>query len=165
MRIELTAKDIPEHLGKKPKESFFMVKLRALVTMEERRVDLLLRGYLLTGDERFKKLGVQRAIELENERLNRTFDTPAGRIPLTRPAFYNTVPMLMLDAFWDDLPAAQRQTFVELALSLMDKHGNGHPHLHDQLEHAHFNQHDWQGRHQEPPHRFHHPQPPPAGVR
>ena len=145
VRIELTAKDIPEHLGKKPKESFFMVKLRALFTVEERRVDLLLRGYLLTGDERFKKLGVQRAIELENERLNRTFDTPAGRIPLTRPAFYNTVPMLMLDAFWDDLPAAQRQTFVELALSLMDKHGNGHPHLHDQLEHAHFNQHDWQG--------------------
>ena len=27
----------------------------------------------------------------------------------------------------------------------MDKHAAGHPHLHDQLEHAHFNQHDWQG--------------------
>lgn len=145
VRIELTAKDIPERLGKSPKESFFMVKLRALFTVEERRVDSLLRGYLLTGDQRFKELGVQRAIELENERLNRTFDTPAGKIPLTRPAFYNTVPMLMLDAFWDDLPEARRRTFVELALSLMDKHGNGHPHLHDQLEHAHFNQHDWQG--------------------
>ena len=143
--IELTQKDIPGRLGKNPKESFFMVKLRTLFTAEERRVDSLLRGYLLTGDERFKKLGVQRAIELEQERLNRTFDTPAGKIPLTRPAFYNTVPMLMLDAFWDDLPEAQRQTFVALALSLMDKRGNGFPHLHDQLEHAHFNQHDWQG--------------------
>ena len=145
VHIELSAKDIPERLGKSPKESFFMVKLRALFTVEERRVDSLLRGYLLTGDQRFKELGVQRAIELENERLTRMFDTPAGKIPLSRPAFYNTVPMLMLDAFWDDLPEARRRTFVELALSLMDKHGNGHPHLHDQLEHAHFNQHDWQG--------------------
>ena len=143
--IELTEKDIPARLGKNPKESFFMVKLRALFTAEERRVDSLLRGYLLTGDERFKRLGVQCAIELENERLNRTFDTPAGKIPLTRPAFYNTVPMLMLDGFWDDLPEAQRQAFVALALSLMDKRGHGFPHLHDQLEHAHFNQHDWQG--------------------
>ena len=143
--IELPQKDIPERLGKNPKESFFMVKLRALFTAEERRVDSLLRGYLLTGDERFKRLGVQRAIELEQERLNRTFDTPAGKIPLTRPAFYNTVPLLMLDAFWDDLPETQRQAFVALALSLMDKRGNGFPHLHDQLEHAHFNQHDWQG--------------------
>jgi hypothetical protein len=143
--IELTRKDIPARLGENPKESFFMVKLRALFTAEERRVDALLRGYLLTGDERFKRLGLQRASELERKRLNRTFDTPAGKIPLTRPAFYNTVPMLMLDAFWDDLPEAQRQAFVALALSLMDKRGNGFPHLHDQLEHAHFNQHDWQG--------------------
>ena len=143
--IELTQKDIPERLGPNPKESFFMVKLRALFTAEERRVDALLRGYLLTGDERFKRLGLQRASELEHERLNRTFDTPAGKIPLTRPTFYNTVPMLMLDAFWDDLPEAQRQAFTALALSLMDKRGNGFPHLHDQLEHAHFNQHDWQG--------------------
>ena len=143
--IELTEEDIPARLGKNPKESFFMVKLRSLFTAEERRVDSLLRGYLLTGDERFKKLGVQRAIELENERLHRIFDTPAGEIPLTRPAFYNTVPMLMLDAFWDDLPEAQRQAFIALALSLMDKRSQGFPHLHDQLEHAHFNQHDWQG--------------------
>lgn len=145
VKVELTEKSIPAHLGKEPKKSFFMVKLRSLFTAEERRADDLLRGYLLTGDERYKKLGVQRAIELENERLHRVFDTPAGKIPLSGPAFYNTVPMLLLDAFWDDLPQEQRDTFVALALELMDKHGSGFPHLFDQLEHAHFNQHDWQG--------------------
>jgi hypothetical protein len=51
----------------------------------------------------------------------------------------------MLDAFYADLPAEQQRTFTETALSLMDKTSSGHPHLHDQLEHAHFNQHDWQG--------------------
>jgi Domain of unknown function (DUF4962)/Heparinase II/III-like protein len=145
VRVELSEKDIPAHLGKAPKESFFMVKLRSLFTAEERRVDALLRGYLLTGDERFKKLGVQRAVELEHLRLTKVFDTPAGRIPMTRPAYYNTVPMLVLDAFREDLPEEQRATFSKLALGLIDKHGNGFPLLHDQLEHAHFNQHDWQG--------------------
>lgn len=145
IKVELTEKSIPAHLGKSPAKSFFMVKLRALFTAEERRVDALLRGYLLTGDERMKKLGTQRAIELENTRLNTVFDTPAGKIPLTGPAYYNTVPLLMLDAFWDDIPEGQRSAFVDLAIELMDKHGNGFPHLFDQLEHAHFNQHDWQG--------------------
>ena len=116
-----------------------------MFTVEERRVDSLLRGYLLTGDEQFKKLGVQRAIELENQRVTRSYSILGKQVPLTYPAFYNTVPLLMLDAFYSDLPAEQQRTFTETALSLMDKKSSGHPHLHDQLEHAHFNQHDWQG--------------------
>lgn len=145
VRIEISDKDYPAHMGKNPKENYFMVKLRALFTVEERRVDSLLRGYLLTGDEQCKKLGLQRAIELEDQRLHRSFPILGKQVPLSRAAFYNTVPMLMLDAFHDDLPPEQQRTFTDLVLSLMDKHGAGHPHLHDQLEHAHFNQHDWQG--------------------
>jgi hypothetical protein len=145
VQIDLSDKDYPAHLGKNPKEAYFMIKLRALFTVEERRVDSLLRGYLLTGDEQFKKLGVQRAIELEHQRLTRSYSILGKQVPLTYPAFYNTVPLLMLDAFYSDLPAEQQRTFTETALSLMDKKSTGHPHLHDQLEHAHFNQHDWQG--------------------
>ena len=145
VQIEISDKDYPAYMGKNPKEVYFTLKMRSLFTVEERRVDALLRGYLLTGDERYKKLGVQRAIELEQLRLNRSYSILGKQIPMKDHAFYNTVPLLMLDAFYTDLPAEQQKTFVELALSLMDKHGNGHPHLHDQLEHAHFNQHDWQG--------------------
>jgi hypothetical protein len=145
VRIELNVRDYPAYLGKNPKEVFFVLKLRSQFTLEERRVDYLLRGYLLTGDERFRKLGVQRAIELEQERLTRSYSILGKPHTLAEHAFYNTVPLLMLDAFSDDLPDAERKTFDDLAISLMDKHGLGHPHLHDQLEHAHFNQHDWQG--------------------
>ncbi len=145
VRIEISDQDYPAHLGENPKESYFMVQLRALFTGEERRTDALLRGYLLTGDDQFKRLGVQRAIELEEQRLTRSYSIAGREIPLSRPAFYNTVPMLMLDAFSADLPESRREMFSQLALSLMDKRGQGHPHLHDQLEHAHFNQHDWQG--------------------
>lgn len=144
VRIELSDRDYPAYMGKNPKEVYFTLKLRSLFTVEERRVDLLLRGYLLTGDERYRKLGVQRAVELEDLRLHRSYSILGRRVPLKEPAFYNTVPLLMLDAFWDDLSAGQQKTFIDLALELMDKHGAGHPHLHDQLEHAHFNQHDWQ---------------------
>jgi len=145
VQIEISDKDYPAHLGKNPKDAYFMVKLRSLFTVEERRVDWLLRGYLLTGDEQFKKLGVQRAIELEHQRLTRSYSILGKQVPLTYPAFYNTVPLLMLDAFYTDLPAEQQRTFTATVLSLMDKKNAGHPHLHDQLEHAHFNQHDWQG--------------------
>lgn len=145
VKVEMSDKDYPEHLGKNPKDAYFLIKMRALFTAEERRTDALLRGYLLTGDERYKKLGVQRAIELENERLNKKYSIFGKEIPLSRNAFYNSVPMLMLDAFYGDLPPAQRETFEKLALSLMDKHGYGQPHLHEMLEHAHFNQHRWQG--------------------
>lgn len=144
VHIEISDKDYPAYMGKNPKEVYFTLKLRSLFTVEERRVDSLLRGYLLTGDERFKKLGVQRAIELEDLRATRSYSILGNQVPLSRPAFYNTVPLLMLDAFHDDMPAAQRKTFVELALGMMDKRSSGYPHLHDQLEHAHFNQHDWQ---------------------
>ncbi len=144
VQIDFSDKDYPAYMGKNPKENYFMVKLRALFAVEERRVDWLLRGYLLTGDEQFKKLGVQRAIELENQRLTRKYSVLGKQVPLTYPAFYNTVPLLMLDAFYADLPAEQQRTFTETALRLMDKRNSGHPHLHDQLEHAHFNQHDWQ---------------------
>lgn len=145
VEIEISDKDYPAYMGKTPKEVYFTIKMRAMFTVEERRVDALLRGYLVTGDEQYKKLGVQRAIELEQLRLNKSYSILGKQIPMTRPAFYNTVPLLMLDAFYEELPEKQQQAFVELALSLMDKHNNGHPHLHDQLEHAHFNQHDWQG--------------------
>ena len=145
VQIELSDKDYPAYMGQHPKEVYFTLKLRSLFTVEERRVDRLLRGYLLTGDERYRKLGVQRAVELEDLRLHRSYSILGKQIPMKGPAFYNTVPLLMLDAFWDDLAADQQQTFTDLALELMDKHGAGHPHLHDQLEHAHFNQHDWQG--------------------
>lgn len=145
VKIEISDKDYPAHLGASPKEAYFLIKMRAMFTAEERRTDALLRGYLLTADQKYKTLGVQRAIELEDERLSRTYPILGRQIPLSRPAFYNTVPMLMLDAFYADLPPKQRETFEKLAMSLMDKHGYGHPHLHDQLEHAHFNQHDWQG--------------------
>ena len=144
VRIELSDKDYPAYMGKNPKEVYFIIKMRALFTAEERRVDALLRGYLLTGDEQYKKLGVQRAIELEQIRLNKSYSILGKQIPMSRSAFYNTVPLLMLDAFYQDMPPTQQQTFVKLAMSLMDKHNAGHPHLHDQLEHAHFNQHDWQ---------------------
>lgn len=145
VRIEISDQDYPAYMGKNPKEVYFTLKMRSLFTAEERRVDLLLRGYLLTGDERYRKLGVQRAIELEALRLHRSYSILGRQIAMKGPAFYNTVPMLMLDAFQGDLSAEQRRTFTDLALELMDKHGAGHPHLHDQLEHAHFNQHDWQG--------------------
>lgn len=145
VEINISDRDYPAHLGKSPKENYFMVKLRAMFTVEERRVDWLLRGYLLTGDEQFKKLGVQRAIELESQRLTRKYPILGKEVPLSAAAFYNTVPLLVLDAFYDDLPAEQQKTFTETILELMDKHHAGHPHLHDQLEHAHFNQHDWQG--------------------
>ncbi len=145
VQIEISDKDYPAYMGKDPKVNYFMVKMRALFTVEERRVDSLLRGYLLTGDEQFKKLGVQRAIELESQRATRSYSILGKQVPLSYPAFYNTVPLLMLDAFYDDLPAEQQRTFTETVLGLMDKHGSGHPHLHDQLEHSHFNQHDWQG--------------------
>lgn len=145
VQIEISDQDYPAYMGKDPKEVYFTVKLRSLFTIEERRVDALLRGYLLTGDESFKKLGVQRAIELEHQRLTRSYSILGKQVPLSYPAFYNTVPLLVLDAFHEDLPAQQQRTFTETALSLMDKKGAGHPHLHDQLEHAHFNQHDWQG--------------------
>ena len=145
VQIEISDKDYPAYMGQDPKEVYFTLKMRTLFTVEERRVDSLLRGYLLTGDEQYKRLGVQRAIELEDLRLNRSYSILGKPIPLKGPAFYNTVPLLMLDAFYTDLPAEQQRTFVELALSLMDKRSSGHPHLHDQLEHAHFNQHDWQG--------------------
>jgi hypothetical protein len=144
VRIEISDQDYPAYMGKNPKEVYFTLKMRSLFTVEERRVDLLLRGYLLTGDERYRKLGVQRAIELEDLRLHRSYSILGKQIAMKGPAFYNTVPMLMLDAFQDDLSEEQRKTFTDLALELMDKHGAGHPHLHDQLEHAHFNQHDWQ---------------------
>lgn len=145
VNIEFSDKDYPAYLGKNPKVNYFMVKLRAMFGVEERRVDWLLRGYLLTGDERFKKLGVQRAIELENQRLTRKYSILGKEVPLTAASYYNTVPLLMLDAFYEDLPPEQQRTFTETVMELMDKHHAGHPHLHDQLEHAHFNQHDWQG--------------------
>jgi len=56
-------------------------------------VDWLLRGYLLTGDEAFKKLGVQRAIELENQRLTRKYSILGKQVPLTDASYYNTVPL------------------------------------------------------------------------
>lgn len=145
VKVEMSEKDAPERLGKNPKRSFFEVRLRGLFTVEERRVDALLRGYLLTGDERCRKLGVGRAIELEKERLNRSYRLFGETYLLKRHAYYNTVPLLVLDAFYDDLPTEQRKTFEDLAISLMDKRGEGRPHLHDQLEHMNFNQHDWQG--------------------
>ena len=145
VNINLSDKDYPAYMGKNPKENYFMVKLRGLFGIEERRVDWLLRGYLLTGDEQFKKLGVQRAIELENQRLTRKYSILGKQVPLTYAAYYNTVPLLVLDAFYADLPAEQQRTFTATVMDLMDKHHAGHPHLHDQLEHAHFNQHDWQG--------------------
>lgn len=145
VRINLSAADAPAHLGKNPKRSFFEIKLRGLFTAEERRVDALLRGYLLTGDAKYKTLGMQRAIELEQQRASQIYQILGQSYVLRTHAFYNTVPLLMLDAFYEDLPVAQRQTFADVVLLLMDKHAAGHPHLHDQLEHAHFNQHDWQG--------------------
>ena len=45
VQIELTDKDYPPSLGKNPKEVYFIIKMRALFTAEERRVDSLLRGY------------------------------------------------------------------------------------------------------------------------
>ncbi len=145
VNINMSDKDYPAYMGKNPKENYFMVKLRGLFGVEERRVDWLLRGYLLTGEEQFKKLGVQRAIELENQRLTRTYSILGKQVPLTYAAYYNSVPLLVLDAFYEDLPTEQQRTFTATVMDLMDKHHAGHPHLHDQLEHAHFNQHDWQG--------------------
>jgi hypothetical protein len=145
VNINFSDKEYPAYMGKNPKVNYFMVKLRAMFGVEERRVDWLLRGYLLTGDEQFKKLGVQRAIELENQRLTRKYSILGKEVPLSTASYFNTVPLLMLDAFYEDLPAEQQRTFTATVMELMDKNQAGHPHLHDQLEHAHFNQHDWQG--------------------
>ena len=122
VNIDISDQDYPAFMGKNPKENYFMVKLRGMFGIEERRVDWLLRGYLLTGDEQFKKLGVQRAIELENQRLTRKYSILGKQVPLTYAAYYNSVPMLVLDAFYEDLPAEQQQTFTQTALELMDKH-------------------------------------------
>ncbi|MFO1489520.1 MAG: hypothetical protein U1F87_01070 [Kiritimatiellia bacterium] len=102
MHIEISDRDYPAYMGKNPKEVYFTLKMRSLFTVEERRVDLLLRGICSPGTSGYRKLGVQRAIELEDLRLHRSYSILGKPIAMKGPAFYNTVPMLMLDAFQED---------------------------------------------------------------
>ena len=128
-----------------PKAVYFIVKMRAMFCAEERRVDALLRGYLLTGEERYKKLGVQRAIELEQIRKTKRYSILGKEDTLEKHALYNTVPLLMVDAFYDDLPAEQQQTFLAPRGKMIGgKSGGSSPDMHEMIEHVFFNQHAWQ---------------------
>ena len=141
--IELSEKDAPASLANSPKDPLFYTRIRGVFTVKERMVDALLRGYLLTGNPEFRKLGVARAIELEDIRQHKTFTIFGKSYAVKDRALYNSVPLLILDAFYDDLTPDQRKTFTDLVMASMEK-DEGSPFLHEQLEHAHYNQHAWQ---------------------
>lgn len=147
VQIEINDKDYPAYMKDGPKEVYFIGRMRSLFTVQERRVDALLRGYLLTGEEQYKKLGIQRAIELEQLRKTKRYSILGKELPLEKHALYNTVPLLMVDAFYDDLPPAQQRTFVEFVENLIGgKSGGGSPDMHEFIEHVFFNQHAWQSK-------------------
>ena len=145
VRIDVSDKEYPAYMKDGPKEVYFIGRMRSLFTVEERRVDALLRGYLLTGEAPYKTLGVQRAIELEQQRKSQHYSILGKDLALADHALYNTVPLLMVDAFYDDLPPAQQRTFLELVEGIIGgKSGGGRPDMDEFIEHVFFNQHAWQ---------------------
>jgi hypothetical protein len=145
VKVEILDREYPAYMKAGPKEVYFIVKMRSLFTVQERRVDALLRGYLLTGEGQYKKLGVQRAIELEQLRKNKRYSILGKEHTLAQHALYNTVPLLMVDAFYHDLPAEQQQTILKLVEGLIGgKSGGRSPDMHEMIEHVFFNQHAWQ---------------------
>ena len=145
VKVDIDDKDHPAYMKSGPKAVYFIVKMRALFGVQERRVDALLRGYLLTGEQAYKRLGVQRAIELEQLRKTKKYSILGKEDSLEKHALYNTVPWLMVDAFYDDMPAVQQQTFLKLVEGIIGgKSGGGSPDMHEMIEHVFFNQHAWQ---------------------
>ncbi|MCX7007712.1 MAG: DUF4962 domain-containing protein [Kiritimatiellaeota bacterium] len=145
VKMEISDKEYPAYMKDGPKAVYFIGKMRALFCVEERRIDALLRGYLLTGEEQYKKLGIQRAIELEQLRKTKRYSILGQEDTLEKHALYNTVPLLMVDAFYDDLPPAQQQPFLALVEEVIGgKSGGSSPDMHEMIEHVFFNQHAWQ---------------------
>lgn len=143
--VHIDDKEFPSYM-EKPTPVYFVSSMRQQFTVEQRRVVSLLRAYLLTGDPKGKELGLKRAIELENLRRTARWNILGKEDTLAAHATYGPLPYILVDAFYDDLPAEHRQMFSDLVFATMCDKGSTSPDMHDQLEHVLYDNHAWQGK-------------------
>ncbi|WP_198141260.1 DUF4962 domain-containing protein [Verrucomicrobium spinosum] len=109
----------------------------------------LLRGYLMTGDTKYKDLAIKREIELERLHSARRNSKPKPTEPQGpapgKPAA-GEHQFLLVDAFYDDLPKNLQEKYLQAVYMPMCADEGVSPELHEYLEHALYDNHAWQGR-------------------
>lgn len=136
----------PKHLTKAGIHRHFTLKTLKQFTNLADRVRMLLNAYLLTGDERYKKKGLESFYDLDRE-----YHTTMMRYS-KRPGFpddftveqHTKTMNLILDAFADDLSDEWRNKIVDLLYTIKK---DGYLNFYKQLEfseHAVYKAHLWQ---------------------
>lgn len=147
--FEMSEKDVPERLKSSVTRAFFAVRARKYWVTAERHTSALLRGYLITGKEEFRERGIRRAIELEKARKEVVYRISGSEVKLRDIAIYDSVASFFVDGFYDSIPKDEREGFLDvlketIVLKSGERDQTDGPGLHEALEHAHYDQHDWQ---------------------
>ncbi|MFD0893999.1 DUF4962 domain-containing protein [Luteolibacter ambystomatis] len=130
------AKEKPSLLERK------QASARALV--ESRRINSLLRGYLLTGEEKYKNL----AIHLLTGGAKLEKPVP-GELVLHRPGggktLVNETDIILLDTLYNELSKADRIKHFQAIYNAICDDGSDSPDTHENIEHMLYDNHAWQG--------------------
>lgn len=145
-KVVVDTTDYPEHLTPNGIHRYFTLKTLKQFTNLSDKMRTLLNAYLLTGDERYKKKGLDAFYALDNEyrTIMMRFSTRAG-FPDDFTVEQHTKNMnLILDAFSEDLSEEWRNRIVELLYKIKKE---GYLNYYKQLEfseHTVYKAHLWQ---------------------
>ncbi len=115
---------------------------RALV--EARRINSLLRGYLLTGEAKYKEMALGLLTKGSKP------EPPApGELVLRRPqggkTLVNETSVILLDTLYNELPRADRIRHAQSIYNAICDDGSDSPDCHESIEHMLYDNHGWQG--------------------
>jgi hypothetical protein len=147
--IHIDDKSYPSTM-KAPTPLFFEEELRRQLTVEGRMQLSLFRNYLLTGNSEYKEAGIRRLLAYEKFADTAHWTILGKDMDLKRhgggKSGVNESALLLVDAFYNDLPKELQKKNVEAVLAgIQSTNGDG-PELHEALEHQLYDQHAWQGR-------------------
>lgn len=116
---------------------------RAMV--ESRRIYSLLRGYLFTGDAKYKDLALRQLA-----RDGKPGETPPKEFTFERSSaggkpLLNDLDLVLVDVLYDELPPDEQFRHAQAIYRVICDEGSNSPDLHDSLEHLLYDNHAWQG--------------------
>lgn len=113
--------------------------------VESRRIYSLLRGYMFSGDTKYKDLALSILAKSE---------PPAGGVPKEytyaqtvsggKPLL-NDLDLILVDVLYNEMPPHEQFKHAQALYRVICDEGSRSPDLHDSLEHALYDNHAWQG--------------------
>lgn len=129
---------------KEPKSLLERKQASSRALVESRRIYSLLRGYLFTGEQKYKALALQ---HLKKESRGQKeppkefiFERPlGGKLP------FSDLDLFLVDVLYNELPRSEQFRHAQAIYGAICDEGSRSPDMHDMLEHMLYDNHAWQG--------------------